>query len=589
MAKELAHASVGIDLSQSEWESINSHTLVGGVRGDLLYHNGTNIAGLGVGAAGTVLGSNGTDPIWTTSISGVTVTNPTFSGTITANTLATAPTIGSDSFLVSYGGTITEAGSGIHAIVGTLRVSPPTIVDAGASTTSAASVYIPAAPTGATNNYALWVDSGTVQLDSAVNTGSTLTVQGGGLIIQAGGATIQSGGLSIQAGGASITGGLTSIGNIGVKVNPRTEWPAVWTVVDLNNSRGAIAVDNSGATYIAQNAYYDGTTWRNVITSGMGLMALLGNGTFGWYPAASLPGPNQPWTPAQKMLLDSNTLFLTGINLNLQNGNIIFSNLTQRIIADFSTATLLNRFAFQTSVANAATALTVLPNGTSGISELDLYTTADPTISSRIRVIAQAGVAMQINSAAVGGGTVLPIDISVTGGGTIRLHLSGGVSIGDSTDPGVGKVRVVGQMNTYTVPEARVYHNGGQSLTTATPFILAFNNERFDTDTIHDTVTNNSRLTCRTAGKYYIFATAEFQANATGVRYLGIKLNGSIYIAIDRRTASGIAPIDITISTVYDLAVNDYVEIEAYQDAGLALAVTAIGNTSPEFGMVRVG
>jgi hypothetical protein len=66
---------------------------------------------------------------------------------------------------------------------------------------------------------------------------------------------------------------------------------------------------------------------------------------------------------------------------------------------------------------------------------------------------------MQINSAAVGGGTVLPIDISVTGGGTIRLHLSGGVSIGDSTDPGINWTRVSNKL----AVSATVVTNGFQT------------------------------------------------------------------------------------------------------------------------------
>ena len=38
--------------------------------------------------------------------------------------------------------------------------------------------------------------------------------------------------------------------------------------------------------------------------------------------------------------------------------------------------------------------------------------------------------------------------------------------------------------------------------------ILSFDSERYDTDSIHDTVTNNSRLTCKTPGKYLIVALA---------------------------------------------------------------------------------
>src|SRR6266576_1935140 len=61
-------------------------------------------------------------------------------------------------------------------------------------------------------------------------------------------------------------------------------------------------------------------------------------------------------------------------------------------------------------------------------------------------------------------------------------------------------------------PAVRVFHNAAQSLTTGVATALAFNSERFDqagnvADTQHDTVTNNSRLTCRYAGVYLISGT----------------------------------------------------------------------------------
>lgn len=59
----------------------------------------------------------------------------------------------------------TEAGSGTHSWVSSLEVSPPTITGGAASLTNAATVRIAGTPTEGTNNYALYVDSGTVRTD----------------------------------------------------------------------------------------------------------------------------------------------------------------------------------------------------------------------------------------------------------------------------------------------------------------------------------------------------------------------------------------------------------------------------------------
>ena len=53
---------------------------------------------------------------------------------------------------------------------------------------------------------------------------------------------------------------------------------------------------------------------------------------------------------------------------------------------------------------------------------------------------------------------------------------------------------------------ARAHHSSNQSITNNTFTVLSLNSERWDTDSIHDNSTNNSRLTCNTAGKYIITA-----------------------------------------------------------------------------------
>lgn len=140
---------------------------------------------------------------------------------------------------------------------------------------------------------------------------------------------------------------------------------------------------------------------------------------------------------------------------------------------------------------------------------------------------------------------------------------------------------------------ARAFHNAAQSIANNTTTVLALNSERFDQEanvasTIHDTVTNNSRLTCRTAGVYAISAAIEWAANSTGIRTLNIRLNGATVLAsVDLNTTTG-GGAKQTAATHYALAVNDYVEITVLQNSGGALNVNSTGNYSPEFSMVLV-
>lgn len=137
---------------------------------------------------------------------------------------------------------------------------------------------------------------------------------------------------------------------------------------------------------------------------------------------------------------------------------------------------------------------------------------------------------------------------------------------------------------------ARVYHNVNQSLATTTNTALAFNQERYDNDTIHDTAINNSRLTCNTAGKYLIWGIATFAGNVVGRRVLSIELNGSgTLLSYVGRWNGGGGLMGCLVMCEYDLIVTDYVELIAFQDSGGALNVNASGNYSPEFGMRKVG
>ncbi|MBA7592277.1 hypothetical protein ES708_34455 [subsurface metagenome] len=136
---------------------------------------------------------------------------------------------------------------------------------------------------------------------------------------------------------------------------------------------------------------------------------------------------------------------------------------------------------------------------------------------------------------------------------------------------------------------ARVYHSLDQSIPNFTWYTLAFDSERYDTDDIHDTVTNNSRLTCQTAGKYVISGSIVWSMDATGDRSIHIRLNGSIYLVYQTIRAPASMMASMCLTTIYDLAVDDYVELRAFHNLGNGLTIYEWSNYSPEFMMQRIG
>lgn len=139
-------------------------------------------------------------------------------------------------------------------------------------------------------------------------------------------------------------------------------------------------------------------------------------------------------------------------------------------------------------------------------------------------------------------------------------------------------------------PAAHVYHATNQTTTTGVPFTFAFDTERFDTDTIHDTVTNNSRLTCKTAGKYQITGSIAWDVNATGLREARLFLNGTTVIGKDYRmtVTTALESTYQTVTVLWDMAVNDYVELLGRQLSGGNLAATGTSSGLTQFMMARV-
>jgi len=135
---------------------------------------------------------------------------------------------------------------------------------------------------------------------------------------------------------------------------------------------------------------------------------------------------------------------------------------------------------------------------------------------------------------------------------------------------------------------ARVYKSAGQSIPNTTSTIVSFNSEDYDTDTIHDNVTNNSRLTCKTAGKYIVFAGGRWASHNTGLREFHLLKNGAYAAYIIVATVPG-SSMYMEITVILNLAVNDYMELRVYQNSGGALGFGGATIYQSQFSMQRIG
>lgn len=134
-----------------------------------------------------------------------------------------------------------------------------------------------------------------------------------------------------------------------------------------------------------------------------------------------------------------------------------------------------------------------------------------------------------------------------------------------------GSVQIDGQ------PHCWALHSTTQSLANNSWDPLSLDTDGVDVGAMHSTVTNTSRITIPTGqgGYYAIVAQVGFALNSTGIRGVGIRLNGSsiLHSQILPAYNTGAELHTIQASFHHTAAADDYYEVVAFQTSGGALNV----------------
>lgn len=136
------------------------------------------------------------------------------------------------------------------------------------------------------------------------------------------------------------------------------------------------------------------------------------------------------------------------------------------------------------------------------------------------------------------------------------------------------------------IPSVRVYKSGVQGIPATTWTIVTFDTESYDTDSMHDTVTNNERIVCQRAGKYHVFAQLRYAAG-TGWRTMALyNQDGDDVSWVFSTTSWGGNPTYLHASLVLDMAVGDYVYMRTYSTGAYN---ADSGENGTYLGMTRIG
>lgn len=208
-----------------------------------------------------------------------------------------------------------------------------------------------------------------------------------------------------------------------------------WTTL----SGVAVTTFSAGTTGFTPNSATSGavTLAGTLATTngGTGLTAFTANGVF--------------YASSTSAVAQSASLTFSGTTLTAGNystgGNLTFTGTGNRITGDMSNTTIANRVAFQTSTINGNTSVICIPNGSATTGQFIASNNSDISNSSIAQIVALVND-VSFRSGITGTGTYLPMTFFTGGVERARIFASGGVSIGNTTDPGATNLSVSGNV-----------------------------------------------------------------------------------------------------------------------------------------------
>lgn len=123
-------------------------------------------------------------------------------------------------------------------------------------------------------------------------------------------------------------------------------------------------------------------------------------------------------------------------------------------------------------------------------------------------------------------------------------------------------------------PACSVFNSVAEGATNGVTKVLSADSENYDNFSGHSTVTNNSRITITTPGRYFCFSLVQFAVNSAGLRRVSFLVNGSTSWGAHQAANAGNT--DLTrlpgVRTL-TLTTGDYVEATCFQNSGGSLFV----------------
>lgn len=132
-----------------------------------------------------------------------------------------------------------------------------------------------------------------------------------------------------------------------------------------------------------------------------------------------------------------------------------------------------------------------------------------------------------------------------------------------------GSAQIGGGGGSSSFVGARAYLSAAtQSIPHATATAVALAGESFDTDSLHSTVTENTKILLNRVGYWLVLGGIAYAAGATGERRVRLHRNGSLATQVTFAPSASLTLVSQVSDIIQATATTDYVELAAYQDSG---------------------
>ena len=141
-------------------------------------------------------------------------------------------------------------------------------------------------------------------------------------------------------------------------------------------------------------------------------------------------------------------------------------------------------------------------------------------------------------------------------------------------------------------PGASIFNAGNQTAPTATDRPVVFDTEAcatcWDVGNFASLIAQPTHITITESGQYRIAGQVLVEANATGLRWLRVRVNGTSDRATVKLPSVSGDTTDMRIETDQFLEAGDYVELVFRHTAGVPLLLLSAGDYSPKLTVTRM-